>query len=206
MTKALSIPIEKEEIRHLRAGEPVLLSGVILTGRDMAHKWLVDTFILKNISISKEDAQIIDQIKRIASGSLVYHCGPVVAKDATGSYQFTAAGPTTSIREEPYQAEVIDFLDLRGVIGKGGMGSRTLNACQKAPAVYFHAVGGAASLIAQCVIEVLDVFKLEFGIPEAIWVIRVKDLPAIVTMDSYGSSLHAAVKDRSFIALQTLIR
>ena len=101
---------------------------------------------------------------------------------------------------------MIDFFDLRGVIGKGGMGTRTLNACQAAPAVYFHAVGGAASLIAQCVTEVLDVFKLEFGIPEAIWVIRVNDLPVIVTMDSNGQSLHSQIRETSHSALNKLIR
>lgn len=205
MIKQLTLPIKKEEIQKLTVGDPVLLSGVILTARDMAHKWLVDTFIARTSPASYEDVQIVDQMKKIAAGSLIYHCGPVVAKKADGKYQFTAAGPTTSLREEPYEAEVIDFLDLRGVIGKGGMGSRTLNACQKAPAVYFHAVGGAASLIAQCVTEVLDVYKPEFGIPEAIWVIRVKDLPVIVTMDSHGNSLHTAVKERSFAALQTMI-
>ena len=206
MIKHLTLPIEKEEIRKLTVGDTVLLSGVILTARDMAHKWLVDTFITKTSPASKEDIQIKDRIIAIAAKSLIYHCGPVVTKKADGKYQFTAAGPTTSLREEPYEAEVIEFLDLRGVIGKGGMGARTLNACQAAPAVYFHAVGGAASLIAQCVTEVLDVYKLEFGIPEAIWTIRVKDLPVIVTMDSNGQSLHSQIRETSHSALKKLIR
>jgi fumarate hydratase class I len=108
-----------------------------------------------------------------------------------------AAGPTTSIREEVYQPEVIEHFNLRGVIGKGGMGPNTLKACQKNGAVYFHAIGGAASLIAQSVKEVIDVHKLEFGVPEAMWVIRVEDFPVVVTMDSHGESIHKQIEEKS---------
>jgi fumarate hydratase class I len=116
-----------------------------------------------------------------------------------------AAGPTTSIREEPYQGDVMRHFDLKGVIGKGGMGARTLAACQEVPGVYFHAVGGAASLIAQTVVKVLGVHKLDFGVPEAMWVIEVKDFPVVVTMDSHGGSQHAVVEQQSKEVLEKLL-
>jgi fumarate hydratase class I len=96
--------------------------------------------------------------------------------------------------------------NLKGVLGKGGMGEKTLRACQETPAVYFHAVGGAAALIAQRVVKVLDVFMLEFGVPEAMWVIQVADLPAVVTMDAHGSSLHREIEERSRTELARLIK
>ena len=108
-----------------------------------------------------------------------------------------AAGPTTSIREEPYEHRVIGEMGLRAVIGKGGMGEKTLAACREHGAVYLHAVGGAATLIAQRVREVEDVYKTEFGLPEAFWRIRVEDFQCVVTMDSHGSSLHKKVKEES---------
>ena len=108
----------------------------------------------------------------------MYHCGPVVSQDAAGRWHFVSAGPTTSIREEPYEADVIAHFGLRAVIGKGGMGPKTLAACQQYGAVYLHAVGGAATLIASSVKEVLTVYKKdEFGVPEAFWVVRVEGFP-----------------------------
>ncbi len=136
---------------------------------------------------------------------MIYHCGPVVKKRPDGKYEFVAAGPTTSIREEPYQAAVIEHFGLRGVIGKGGMGARTLEACRRHGAVYLHAIGGAATLIAQSVKEVLAVHKLEFGVPEAFWQIRVEDLPCVVTMDSHGASLHDKVRQESQQKLHALL-
>jgi fumarate hydratase class I len=121
----------------------------------------------------------------------------VVKKHDDGSWSFVAAGPTTSIREEVYEAEVIKFFNMKGVIGKGGMAGKTLQACHDQPAVYFHAIGGAATLIAQAVKEVVDVYKLDFGVPEAMWVIRVEDFPVVVTMDSHGQSIHDKVQAES---------
>jgi fumarate hydratase class I len=120
----------------------------------------------------------------------------------TKEYRFVAAGPTTSIREEPYQGMVMKHFNIKGVIGKGGMGPKTLAACQEVPGVYLHAIGGAASLIAQTVSRVLGVYKLDFGVPEAMWVTEVKDFPAVVTMDSHGGSLHASVEAHSKAVLQ----
>jgi fumarate hydratase class I len=129
----------------------------------------------------------------------------VVAGLETKQYKFVAAGPTTSIREEPYQGMVMKHFNIKGVIGKGGMGPKTLAACQEVPGVYLHAIGGAASLIAQTVVRVLGVYKLDFGVPEAMWVTEVKDFPVVVTMDSHGGSLHVSVEAHSRAVLQELL-
>ena len=204
--KKMTIPISDEAIRDLKVGESVLLSGVMLTGRDAVHKWMNDTFITKKRQPEGDDLDVYEAIKPLLDGGIIYHCGPVVAGVDTGDYQFVAAGPTTSIREEPYQALVMEHFNLKGVIGKGGMGAKTLKGCQNVPAVYFHAIGGAASLIAQSVQRVLAVHKLDFGVPEAIWVIEVKDFPVVVTMDSHGDSQHAVVDTKSQKVLNRLIQ
>ena len=205
MKKHLTIPISADEIKDLSVGDSVLLSGVIITGRDAFHKWIHDVFINKTLPSTQEDLDTLKHIKPLLDEGLIYHCGPVVSGLDSKQYHFVAAGPTTSIREEPYQADVIKFLNLRGVIGKGGMGQKTLEACHEAPAVYFHAIGGAAALIAESVVEVIGVHKLEFGVPEAMWIIKVKDLPVIVTMDAHNTSLHTTIQERSKAALDTLL-
>jgi len=203
--REITIPIFADTIRDLHTGDSVNLSGVILTGRDAVHKWMIETFIRETRSPQGDDLEVYETIKPLLNGGVIYHCGPVVKGLDTGNYEFVAAGPTTSIREEPYQAEVMEHFKLRGVIGKGGMGKKTLAACQDVPGVYFHAIGGAASLIAQSVKRVLGVFKLEFGVPEAIWVIEVKDFPVVVTMDSHGNSLHEKVEAESKSVLEELV-
>jgi tartrate/fumarate subfamily iron-sulfur-dependent hydro-lyase beta chain len=130
----------------------------------------------------------------------------VVSGLDTKDYRFVAAGPTTSIREEPYQGDIMRYFNVKGVIGKGGMGAKTLAACGEVPGVYYHAIGGAASLIAQTVRHVREVYKLSFGVPEAIWVIEVKDFPVVVTMDSHGQSLHETVESQSREVLERLWR
>lgn len=205
MIKHLNIPISVDEIKDLKIGQSVLVSGTMITGRDAFHKWIHDTFISKTKPAAPQDFEILDQLKPILNGGLIYHCGPVVSGVDSKRYCFVAAGPTTSMREEPYQADVIKMFNLRGVIGKGGMGTKTLNACHNSPAVYFHAIGGAASLIAECVTEVVGVHKLEFGVPEAIWIIKVKNLPVIVTMDAHNASLHSTVREQSSVNLERLL-
>jgi len=109
-----------------------------------------------------------------------------------------AAGPTTSIREEPYQADIIKTFGLRGVIGKGGMADKTLAACQEFGCVYLHAVGGAAQVLAECIRKVSAVYLMEkFGAPEAIWELEIEKFPVVVTMDSHGRSLHKEVLSSS---------
>jgi fumarate hydratase subunit beta len=201
----VSIPISDETIRSLKVGDPVLLSGMMVTGRDAAHKWMVESFIKGTHPPSDEDRLVYEEIKPLLERGVIYHCGPVVAGLESKEYKFVAAGPTTSTREEPYQGDVMRHFNLKGVIGKGGMGVKTLAACQEVPGVYFHTVGGAASLIAQSVEEVLGVYKYEFGVPEAMWVIRVEDFPAVVTMDAHGVSLHAEIEGKSRAALKKLL-
>jgi len=201
----LRMPFHNDDIRALRVGDPVLLSGVMVTGRDAAHKWLVETFVRQTRPAQGDDLQVYEALKPLLKGGAIYHCGPVVAGLDTRDYRFVAAGPTTSTREEPYQGDVMRHFKVQAIIGKGGMGAKTLAACQEVPGVYLHAIGGAATLIAKTVGRVLGVHKLDFGVPEACWVIEVKDFPAVVTMDSHGASLHADVEARSRAALKALL-
>jgi fumarate hydratase subunit beta len=188
----LTVPIPEDEIRKLKVGDTVLLSGTIVTARDEAHKLMIE--------------EKPDFVRDFLKESVIYHCGPVVKKDQDGKWQFVSAGPTTSAREEPYQADVVGEYNVRGVIGKGGMGPKTAQGLQEHGAVYFHAVGGAGTLIANAVKEVKTVFKLEeFGTPEAFWVIEVKDFPLVVTMDSHGGSLHKEIKEKSEKVAQELM-
>jgi fumarate hydratase class I len=179
----LKLPVSEADIRKLKVGDEVAITGVMITARDAAHKYMVE----------QEAVEVQDVLK----DGMLYHCGPVVKKDDQG-WHFVAAGPTTSKREEPYEAEVIERYRVRGVIGKGGMGERTLAACQKHGAVYLHAIGGLAVILGRSVKQVQTVHKLEeFGVPEAMWVIEVERFPAVVTMDSHGNSLHAEVLEKS---------
>jgi fumarate hydratase subunit beta len=205
MPASLTFPLSNETVRKLHIGNHVLLNGIIITGRDTAHKWIHDRFISKAIIPASEDIEIVNQLKPILQGGAIYHCGAVVGGLETGNYKFLSAGPTTSAREEPYQGDIMRFFNLKGIFGKGGMGEKTLIACSEVPGVYFHAIGGAAALLAKSVEQVLGVFKLEFGVPEAIWVIKIKDFPAVVTMDSHGKSLHETVRSDSEKRLKHLL-
>jgi fumarate hydratase class I len=201
----VQLPLNDELVRSLNVGDAVALSGVMVTGRDAVHKWMVDTFIKKSRTLQGDDLDVYQAIKPLLWGSVIYHCGPVVAGLDSKDYRFVAAGPTTSIREEPYQGDVMRHFHIQGVIGKGGMGEKTLAACQEVPGMYLHAIGGAASLIAQTVKRVLNVYKLDFGVPEALWVIEVEDFPVVVTMDAHGKSLHSEVEARSRHTLEELL-
>lgn len=204
--RELTVPISDEDIRSVHIGEPILLSGIMMTGRDAVHKWMSDTFIKKTRQPKGDDLEVYEEIKKILDQGVLYHCGPVVSGIATKEYKFVAAGPTTSTREEPYQADVMKHFNIRGVIGKGGMGAKTLKGCMETPGVYFHAIGGAASYLAQTVQKVLGVYKLEeFGVPEAMWVVEVKNFPVVVTMDSHGQSKHSTLDESSKQVLDELL-
>jgi fumarate hydratase class I len=202
--RKLTVPISEDAIRDLTLGETVSLNGVIATGRDSAHKYIIENFVQTAGNPPEAEQAIYADLKKILTNGVIYHCGPVVIK-RDGKWVFTAAGPTTSIREEPYQADVIEHFSLRAVIGKGGMGAKTLHACQEYGAVYLHAIGGAATLIGQSVKEVVTVYKMDFGVPEAFWIIRVEDFPAVVTMDSHGHSLHERILEHSSGKLAELL-
>jgi fumarate hydratase, class I len=164
----------------------VLINGEMFTGRDNVHAYLM------------KNPPPVD-----LNGTVLYHCGPVMLQDPNG-WKVKAAGPTTSSREEPYQAHVIRDYGVRAVIGKGGMGPRTLAALEDFGAVYLNGIGGAAQYYARAVEQVLGVHLMEFGIPEAMWHIRVRNFAAIVTMDSHGNSLHAELSETTGAALAEL--
>jgi fumarate hydratase class I len=188
----LRLPLDETTVRNLEVGAGVELTGRMITGRDAAHKWLLEEYR--------------EEVAPFLEGTVIYHCGPVVRQLDDGSYEFVASGPTTSIREEPYQADVIERYGLRGVIGKGGMGLKTLAGLEKSGALYLHAVGGAAQVLAEAVKKVERVFMLEeFGVPEALWVIEVEKFPVMVTMDARGGSLHTEVEDYSKAQFEKLL-
>ncbi len=176
----LTAPISEEQIRQLKVGDVVKITGRMYTGRDAIHKYLSD-----NDSPVDLDGQVI------------YHCGPVMLKDDEGNWHVKAAGPTTSIREEPYQGDIMKRFGIRAVIGKGGMGPKTLSALKEHGGVYLNAIGGAAQYYADCIKGVEGVDLMQFGIPEAMWHLRVEGFTAVVTMDSHGNSLHADVDKSS---------
>jgi fumarate hydratase class I len=184
----LTAPLTEEAVRALRVGDVVLISGDVFTGRDAVHAHLMN------------NAPPVD-----LRGAVLYHCGPVMLKQ-DGEWLVKAAGPTTSSREEPYQATVIEKYGVRAVIGKGGMGAKTLAALEKSGAVYLNGIGGAAQFYARTVERVLGVHLLEFGIPEAMWHLRVRDFAAIVTMDAHGHSLHAGIEAETGEKLRELQR
>lgn len=189
--KRLDLPATEEEIRSLHIGDEVRLYGTVVTARDVAHKFMVE--------------EKPEFLRPILKGSVIYHCGPIVKKEGD-EWKIVAAGPTTSSREEPYQADVIENYGVAGVIGKAGMGEKTSAGLKKSGAVYFHAVGGAGALLARCVKKVKDVLMLdEFGSPEAFWVMDVEDFPTIVTMDSHGDSLHRKVLQDSEARLKEML-
>ncbi|MHC5040238.1 MAG: FumA C-terminus/TtdB family hydratase beta subunit [Planctomycetota bacterium] len=190
----LQIPLDEDAIRALNVGDVVSLTGVIVTARDAAHKYLIETFI--EGSPAGEDVELGKVLGGYLRGGVIYHCGPVVAREGE-KWRFVAAGPTTSIREEPYEAQVIGRFGVRGIIGKGGMGASTSAACREHGCVYLHTVGGAATYLADSVEEVLAVHKEEFGTPEAFWVIRARAFPVVVTMDAKGRSLHEEIRQSS---------
>ena len=185
----LEAPFTEEKIRALKVGDQVEITGLLYTGRDAVHKYLHDG--------GKPPVDLKD--------SIIYHCGPVVVKEQ-GKWVVKAAGPTTSIREEPYQGPLMEQYGIRAVIGKGGMGPKTLEYCRKVGGVYFHAIGGAAQVLAERVVEVTGVHLAEkFGSPEAIWEFRVERFPVVVTMDSHGRSLHEQVLAASQKKLDKLL-
>jgi len=182
-------PLAPDTVRSLRCGDRVLLSGRIVTARDQVHKHL-----------ASGGACPVD-----LRGLVIYHCGPVTIRE-NDIWRVIAAGPTTSMREEPYEAHVIRAHHPGAVMGKGGMGEATLMALQSEVCVYLHLPGGAAVSIARTVKRIEEVHFLEFGRPEAMWVLHVENLPALVTMDTTGRSLHREIEDDSQEALRRLLK
>lgn len=190
MVIKISSPLDEEEVKKLKLGDVVAVSGTIYTMRDAVHRGLMN-----------EELKLPADIRN----HIIYHCGPIVIKEGN-KWIVKAAGPTTSSRQEPYEYDLIKTCGIRGIIGKGGMGPKTIKACHEFGCVYLHTVGGAAQVLAKSITNVKDVFFYkELGGPEAVWELEVKDLPAVVTIDSHGHSLHKEVFEKSEAALKKLL-
>jgi len=184
----LQAPISETLVRQLKVGDVVIIQGEMHTGRDEIHKYLMHNDSPADLT-----------------GGVLYHCGPVMLQDEDGTWHVKAAGPTTSSREEPYEADIIEKFGIRCIIGKGGMGAKTSAGLQKSGAVYLNAIGGAAQYYARTVKRVLGVDLIDkFGVPEAMWHLDVDGFPAIVTMDAHGNSLHRQVEEQSMMKLEDL--
>lgn len=174
MIKKLTLPLDKETVSSLRAGDRVDLSGVILTGRDAAHKRLCALLDAGE----KLPVELKDQV--------IYFVGPCPAPPG---YPLGSAGPTTSGRMDAYSPRLIAECGLAGMIGKGGRSAEVIEAMSKGPAVYFAATGGAGALIAGC-IKKADVAAFEDLGPEAIYRLEVESLPLVVAIDCHKKSLY----------------
>ena len=190
MIRELEYPFALNKIRDLTVGQRVCISGKLFTGRDRLHKYLFDG--------GKSPVDLKD--------GAIYHAGPVAIR-RDGVWVVKAAGPTTSMREEPYMAKIIEHYRVRVIIGKGGMGEATRNACAKYGCVYLQAVGGAASLLAESIKAVNSVsFLSEFGAAEALWELTVKGFRAVVTIDAAGRSLHKRIERSSRRVLEKVLK
>lgn len=184
--KTINPPLTREDVINLRAGDMVSITGNIITGRDRAHKYLLEQRPRK------------DDMPFDLSGAILYHCGPIIKK-SDGGYKVISAGPTTSMRVEMYEASLIKKYKIKGIMGKGGMGKSTLKALEENSCIYLHTIGGAAAFLADRIKNTLGVWKLEeFGPTEAMWLFEVQEFPAIVTMDAYGNDLHREIENLSF--------
>ncbi|MDA8432132.1 MAG: FumA C-terminus/TtdB family hydratase beta subunit [Nitrospiraceae bacterium] len=188
----LTLPLSESDARGLKAGDAVSLDGLLVTGRDRVHKYLSERPRKGDVPFD-------------LAGTVLYHCGPVVEKTEEG-FRVIAAGPTTSMRVEMYEASVVREYRIRGVMGKGGMGEATRAALREEGCVYLHTTGGAAVYLAGRIKKAADVWMLEeFGPTEAMWLFEVEGFPAIVTMDSHGNDIHAEVEAASFQRFSELI-
>lgn len=191
MEKVLTTPLKEEEIRGLSVGDVVYLSGNILTSRDMAH------LTMKNLI--KENKVIPEDL----NGAAVFHAGPVARKKEDG-WTLSVIGPTTSIRMEPY-ADMIGKLGVRVIIGKGGMGEDSLKAFEKYGTVYLQAPPGCAVKLAEGIKKIKNVHWLDFGMPEAMWVMEAgKFGPFVVAMDSHGNSIYNDLRQKAFNKVEKL--
>lgn len=205
----IKTPLTHEDVMHLKVGDTVLINGLIVTGRDKVHK-----FLAHELPDKKE-------IPFELEGGIIYHCGPIINSSSVESQAthnafrstldfrcmtIIAAGPTTSMRVEIYESDVIKAYGIRGIIGKGGMGDKTLNALREYGCVYLHTISGAAAYLADRIKSIVSGWKIEeFGMPEAMWLLEVEDFPAIVTMDAHGNSLHKEIEMASLERLKEIV-
>jgi len=173
--KELNTPVQLEDIKDLKAGDVVNISGKILTARDQAHKRIIEK--------GKEKTPCN------LEGVAIFHAGPIITGDEDSGFNMVAIGPTTSTRMNPYEKDVIE-MGVKIIIGKGGMDETVAKALEDEGAVYLAAVGGCAALYTDSIKEIANVHWLDMGMPEAIWELNVENFgPLIVAIDSYGNSL-----------------
>jgi fumarate hydratase subunit beta len=178
----LQTPLSSKDIKNLSVGDIVYLSGKLFTARDQTHKKMLEL---------KEKGKKIP----FNPGEMVlFHSGPVVKKEKN-KWLIVSAGPTTSIRMEDSESEFLSKFKVKMIIGKGGMGEKTLKALKKNVAVYAHFTGGAGALAAKAIKRVENVQWLrELGTPEAVWILEVENFgPLIITMDAKGKSFYEKI-------------
>ena len=180
----LETPISERDVRKLRIGDILYITGTIFTTRDAAHS--------RALEYCREGKKLPINMRGLA----LFHCGPLV-KEVSGKYDVISAGPTTSTRMEMFEDAFIEKTGIRVVIGKGGMGPRTVEAMKKFGAVYCAFTGGAGVLARKTIKQVKSVEWLDLGMAEALWILDVEDFgPLIVAIDAYGNNLYADVMKR----------
>ena len=189
----LRTPISEEDVRRLKVGDVVYVSGIALTARDSAHRRAIEYYEEgRDLPVSFKDR-------------ILYHCGPIVRK-INDRWEIISAGPTTSTRMEYIEYKFIEYFRPRVIVGKGGMKEKTLEALGKYGAVYTIFPGGLGAKAAESIVEVEGVEWLDLGTPEAIWILRVEEFgPLIVTMDTHGGSLHREIEEESLKRLKEII-
>lgn len=173
--KILTTPIKDEDLEDLRVGDVVYLTGHIVTCRDVAHRRLIE---------HKRELPV--DIR----GGAIFHAGPIVRKLDDGKYEMVSIGPTTSMRMEKFEKEFIEQTGVKLIVGKGGMGPLTEEGCKKFKAVHAIFPGGCAVVAATQVEEIERAEWLDLGMPETLWVNRVKEFgPLIISIDTHGNNL-----------------
>jgi fumarate hydratase subunit beta len=180
----LSTPISEETVRKLGVNDTVYLSGTIVTARDAAHR--------RALRFHKDGKRLTINLEGLA----VFHCGPLVKKEA-GGWRVVAAGPTTSSRMDLFEDEFIKDFKVRIVVGKGGMGKKTADAMKRYGAVYGAFTGGAAVLAAKAIKQVKGVEWSDLGMPEALWILEVENFgPLTVAIDTHGNNLFETIQTK----------
>ena len=175
MKKILTTPIRDEDLEDLKIGDVVYLTGRLVTCRDVAHRRLIEQG--RELPVNLE-------------GGAIFHAGPIVRKIEDGKYEMVSIGPTTSMRMEKFEREFIQKTGVKLIVGKGGMGPETAAGCKEYKAVHAIFPGGCAVLAATKVEEIEGAEWLDLGMPETLWINRVKVFgPLIISIDTKGNNL-----------------
>jgi tartrate/fumarate subfamily iron-sulfur-dependent hydro-lyase beta chain len=190
----LATPLDDGDVKHLKTGDIIYLSGVIYTARDMAHARIMEYL--------RDGKKLPVDLK----GAAVFHSGPV-AKKKNGEWEIIVIGPTTSARMEPFSETLLGKLGVKAIIGKGGMDKTTQDALKKYCGAYLLSSPGCAVIHAKSVQKVLGAHWLDLGMPEAVWVIEVKNWgPLVVAMDAYGGNIFKEVKEKAIEKINEILR